>query len=461
MLRLTNSLTKQKETFKPIQPNKIGIYACGVTVYDECHIGHARTNLAFDVIVRYLRFSGYEVKYVRNITDIDDKIIKRAAERNIDPSQLVEQYIQIMHEQFEQLGVLKPDCEPRATQTIDDMIAMITQLINKDFAYVTASGDVCYRVTRFKDYGKLSGQNIEQLHSGLRVEVNDEKENPLDFVLWKAAKPGEPSWTSPWGEGRPGWHIECSCMSKAILGDTFDIHGGGSDLRFPHHENEIAQSEAANGKHFANYWLHSGMVRINEEKMSKSLGNFFTITEVLKQYPAEVIRYFLISVHYRHEVNYSQENLDAAQQALMRLYTALRGVKLDDTCRGGGSPAIAKFISAMDDDFNTPEAFAVLFELAREINIHKQSGDTDKAQQIAGELKYLGNVLGLLQQNPESFLRGSESELDVAKIETLITQRNEARQAKDWAKADQARDALTAMGIALEDSANGTIWRKG
>lgn len=460
MLKIHNSLSKRKETFKPIKPNEIKLYVCGVTVYDYCHIGHARTNLVFDVIVRYLRFKGFKVTYVRNITDIDDKIIKRAQQNGESTDALVKRFIQIMDEEFAALDIIPPDQQPKATETIPQMLDMIQILMDKGYAYQTESGDICYEVSQFKGYGKLSGQNLEQLHAGQRVDVDKQKHDPLDFVLWKAAKPGEPSWESPWGAGRPGWHLECSCMTKATLGEHFDIHGGGSDLTFPHHENEIAQSEAANASPYANYWLHSGMVRVNAEKMSKSLGNFFIIRDVLKQYPPEVVRYFLIAPHYRSEVNYSTENLNAAQKALSGLYTALRGLDIAETKIDlATSPFTQRFTNAMDDDFNTPEAVAVLFDLAHEINRLKKANDLKAATEHGAVLKQLGGVLGILQHNPAQFLQG-DVDIDPAEIERLIQQRNQARQAKDWAMADKVRDQLQAMGVVLEDGAGGTIWRK-
>ena len=463
-LQIYNSLTKRKEIFTPITPGKIKLYVCGVTVYDYCHIGHARTNLAFDVIVRYLRWvhplkQGFEVTYVRNITDIDDKIIKRAHENHETCEHLVSRFIKVMHDEFAKLNILRPDLEPTATGSIAEIIAMNQTLIEKGFAYAAKNGDVYYRTAKFKDYGKLSGQLLDQLRMGERVEINTDKEDPLDFVLWKASKPGEPSWESPWGPGRPGWHIECSAMTKKSLGDTFDIHAGGSDLRFPHHENEIAQSEAANGCQFARYWLHSGMVRVDDEKMSKSLGNFFIIGDVLKQYPAEVVRYFLISAQYRSEVNYSDENLQNAKASLERFYTALRGLDLTHATLPQGETYTERFIAAMDDDFNTPEAISVLFELIREVNRLKDEKDFAKAAQFGLLLKNLCEILGIAQQTPEAFLQSNEG-VDVVKIEALIQARNDARKNKQWAESDRIRDELKSLGIALEDTAQGTIWRK-
>jgi len=455
-LQIYNSLTKKKELFTPITPNKIRLYVCGVTVYDYCHIGHARTNLAFDVIIRFLRSQGYEVTYVRNITDIDDKIIQRAQTNGESVDDLVARFIDVMYQDFDALNILRPDQEPRATNAIPEMLHMIQLLLDQGFAYVTDSGDVYYCVTRFKDYGKLSGQHIDQLRSGERVEVNENKENPLDFVLWKATKAGEPSWDSPWGAGRPGWHLECSCMTKKALGAHFDIHGGGSDLLFPHHENEIAQSQAANNTPYANYWMHSGMVQINAEKMSKSLGNFFVIRDVLAQYPAEVVRYFLISGHYRSEINYSKDNLQQAWNALRRLYTALR----DASVHGAQlvPDYIEQFNTAMSDDFNTPEALVVLFDLAREANRAKDQADRLQAASLTLTLKHLGGLLGILQLDPVQFLQAGQ-DVDAYTVETLIVQRNDARAVKDWAKADEIRDRLTAMGVALEDRDGQTVWK--
>ena len=457
-LAIYNTLTKQKEIFKPITAGKINMYVCGVTVYDHCHIGHARTYLAFDVIIRFLRSQGYDVTYVRNITDIDDKIIKRAAENNETTEALVNRFIQVMNEDFAALNILKPDQEPRATETITAMLSMIETLVSKDYAYVANNGDVYYRVAKFKGYGKLSGQHIDQLRSGERVDVNDAKEDPLDFVLWKAAKPGEPSWSSPWGEGRPGWHLECSCMTKAALGPTFDIHGGGSDLRFPHHENEIAQSEAANDCDYARYWIHSGMVQVNAEKMSKSLGNFFVIRDVLNQYPAEVVRYFLISGHYRSEINYSEENLQQARNALTRLYIALRDVPV--VSAPVHSDYLERFNVVMNDDFNTSEALAVMFDLARDINKMKQGGNADQEllARLGATLRQLGDTLGILQQDPNKFLKGHQV-VDASAVEALIAKRAQARADKDWAAADAARDQLDVMGIVVEDKDGQTIWR--
>ncbi|MEL6113715.1 cysteine--tRNA ligase [Photobacterium sp. SP02] len=458
MLKIYNSLTRQKEEFKPIVPGKIGMYVCGVTIYDLCHIGHGRTFVAFDVVSRYLRYSGYDLTFVRNITDIDDKIIKRAAENGESCDSLTERLIGEMYADFDALGMARPDIEPRATKFIPEIIALCERLIERGFAYVADNGDVMFEVSKFDEYGKLSGQDLEQLQAGARVDIETAKRSPLDFVLWKMSKPGEPTWESPWGPGRPGWHIECSAMNSAILGDHFDIHGGGSDLQFPHHENEIAQSCCAHDTQYVNTWMHSGMVMVDREKMSKSLGNFFTIRDVLGHYDAETVRYFLMSGHYRSQLNYSEENLKQARSALERLYTALRGLDTDVAAQGGEA-FIERFTTAMDDDFNTPEAYSVMFDMAREINRLKGE-DLKAASALGAQLRALAEVLGLLAQDPETFLQSSAKADDVAEIESLIQQRLDARAAKDWAAADAARDTLTAMGIILEDGPQGTIWRR-
>lgn len=461
MLKIFNTMSRQKEEFKPIHAGEVGMYVCGITVYDLCHIGHGRTFVAFDVVARYLRFIGYKLKYVRNITDIDDKIIKRANENGEDFVALVDRMVAEMHTDFDALNILRPDSEPRATKHIPDIIEIVEQLIARNHAYVASNGDVMFWVESDADYGKLSRQDLEQLQAGARVEVEaNVKRNPMDFVLWKMSKPGEPSWSSPWGEGRPGWHIECSAMNCKQLGNHFDIHGGGSDLMFPHHENEIAQSTCAHGGEYVNTWMHSGMVMVDREKMSKSLGNFFTVREVLKYYDAETIRYFLMSGHYRSQLNYSEENLKQARTSLERLYTALRGT--DGSVQPAGGEAFeARFREAMDDDFNTPEAYSVLFDMAREVNRLKTE-DLVAANGLAAALRQLSGVLGLLEQDPEAFLQGGAQSDDgeVAEIEALIKQRNDARQSKDWAMADQARDRLNEMGIVLEDGAQGTTWRR-
>ncbi|MDW6092676.1 cysteine--tRNA ligase [Vibrio rhizosphaerae] len=460
MLQIYNTLTRQKEQFKPITAGKIGMYVCGVTIYDLCHIGHGRTFVSFDVVARYLRYLGYELTLVRNITDIDDKIIHRAAENGESCDVLTERLIQDMYADFDALNILRPDVEPRATAYIDEIIALVQRLIDKGFAYVAENGDVMFEVSRFNDYGKLSRQDLEQLQAGARVDVEMAKRSPLDFVLWKMSKPGEPKWESPWGEGRPGWHIECSAMNSSILGSHFDIHGGGSDLQFPHHENEIAQSCCAYDTTYVNTWMHSGMVMVDKEKMSKSLGNFFTIRDVLTHYDPETVRYFLMSGHYRSQLNYSEENLNQARAALERFYTALRGLDLT-VAASGGEAFVTRFEAAMNDDFNTPEAYSVLFDMAREINRLKQEDQLQQASQLAVRMRDLASVIGILYQTPEHFLQGNGgSEDEVAEIESLIKMRNDARAAKDWANADLARDRLTAMGIILEDGSGGTTWRR-
>ncbi|MDK2594735.1 cysteine--tRNA ligase [Pseudoalteromonas obscura] len=458
MLQIYDTLTRQKSQFKPLVEGKVGMYVCGITIYDFCHVGHARTYVSFDVINRYFRYLGYDVTYVRNITDVDDKIIKRAAENNEEINDLTVRMTKAMHDDFEALNILPADIEPTVTGHMDEIIEMIERLIAKKHAYVGKSGDVLFDVSTFKDYGQLSQQDLDMLQAGARVEVAEGKDDPLDFVLWKKAKAGEPSWTSPWGEGRPGWHIECSAMSSKHLGDLFDIHGGGSDLQFPHHENEIAQSCCANNGCYVNTWIHTGMVQVNKEKMSKSLGNFFTVREVLKAYDRETVRYFLINGHYRSQLNYSQENLDQARSSLERIYTALRGVELVEVELTGNAYA-ERFEAAMNDDFNTPEALPVIFELAKEVNLLKDS-DAKAAGEHAYILVKLAEVLGIAQQMPESFLQGEQDDDEVAKIEALIEQRKTARANKDWAAADEARDALTALGVVLEDSAGKTTWRK-
>ncbi|MFM5877892.1 cysteine--tRNA ligase [Aeromonas sanarellii] len=457
MLKIYNTLTRQKEEFKPIHPGKVGMYVCGVTIYDHCHIGHGRTFVAFDVVARYLRYSGYELNYVRNVTDVDDKIIKRAAETHVTCDDLTERLIGDMHQDFDALGMVRPDIEPRATQHIHEIIALVETLLEKGHAYVADNGDVMFIVDSYADYGKLSGQDLEQLQAGARVDVVDAKRNPLDFVLWKMSKPGEPTWDSPWGPGRPGWHIECSAMNSKHLGNHFDIHGGGSDLQFPHHENEIAQSCCAHGGDYVNTWMHSGMVMVDKEKMSKSLGNFFTIRDVLAHYDAETVRYFLMSGHYRSQLNYSEDNLKQARAALERMYTALRD--LPAAPAAGGEEQVARFKEAMDDDFNTPEAYSALFDLVREINRQKAE-DMAVAAGLGARLRELGAVLGILQQDPDAFLKGDEADEEVAEIERLIAERNQARADKNWAAADAARARLTEMGIVLEDSAGKTSWRR-
>ncbi|QJR82256.1 cysteine--tRNA ligase [Alteromonas pelagimontana] len=457
MLHLYNTRTREKAKFVPLEEGKVGLYVCGITVYDLSHMGHARTYLSFDVLVRYLKHLGYDVNYVRNITDVDDKIIARAKENNETMAQLTTRTIGMMHEDFAAIGLLEPDIEPRVTTHIDEIIDVISKLIDKKFAYQASSGDVLFDVSTYEDYGKLSKQDLSQLNAGARVDVAGGKEDPLDFVLWKTAKPGEPAWTSPWGEGRPGWHIECSAMNHKHLGAHFDIHGGGSDLIFPHHENEIAQSCCAYDTPYVNVWMHTGMVQVNDEKMSKSLGNFFTLRDVLKEHDPEVLRFFLMSAHYRSQLSYSLDNITQAKSALERLYTALRGVTADDEVDTAYGGYLARFESAMNDDLNVPEAYSVLFDLARDLN--KQKTDTAQAGRLAALLKKLGNILGLLQQDPDIFLQAGAHD-EAAEIEALIKQRNDARAARDWATADSARDALTAKGVVLEDGPMGTTWRR-
>ena len=469
MLKIYNTLTRKKEEFKPRVEGKVGMYVCGMTVYDYCHIGHARVMVVFDTVARYFRYLDYDLTYVRNITDIDDKIIQRANENGEDFNQLTERFIEAMHQDERALGVLPPDIEPKATQSIDSIVEMIDVLIKNGLAYVGSNGDVFYAVTKFNNYGKLSGKNLNDLQAGERVDVDFAMHNPLDFVLWKMAKVNEPAWESPWGLGRPGWHIECSAMSTCCLGNHFDIHGGGMDLQFPHHENEIAQSEGATGESFVNLWMHNGFVRVNEEKMSKSLGNFFTVREVLKQYKPEIIRFFILSSHYRSPLNYSDEQLNDAGAALKRLYTSLRGVNLaesfvhDTLVRADAEDYKNAFKKAMDDDFNTPVALSVLFDLARELNKAKEI-DLEGAQVLAATLKKLANLLGLLQDDPEDFLKSSvidDDALTNEAIEQSIQARLDAKKAKNWALADKIRDDLKEQGVILEDSPNGqTSWRR-
>lgn len=455
-LHIYNTLSKQKEPLKPLQEGLVRMYVCGMTVYDYCHIGHARVMVAFDVVTRWLRHSGYQVDYVRNITDIDDKIIQRANDNGEPFTELVDRMIVAMHEDEAQLNVLRPDQEPRATGHIEGMHRMIQTLIDKGYAYAAGNGDVYYRVGKFEGYGKLSRKKPEDLRSGARVEVGEVKEDPLDFVLWKAAKPGEPSWESPWGAGRPGWHIECSVMSTCCLGDSFDIHGGGPDLVFPHHENEIAQSEAATGQTYANTWMHAGAVRVDGEKMSKSLGNFFTIRDVLAKYHPEVVRYLLVSSHYRSPINYSEDSLKEARGALERFYLALKDLP---QVAAGGEQFSERFAAAMNDDFNSPEACAVLFDMVREINRLKAT-DQNAAAALAARMRELASVLGVLQLEADAFLlAGGEGKLEAEAIEALIAQRLAAREAKNWAESDRIRDELAEQGVILEDSQGKTSWR--
>ena len=466
-LNIYNSLTRRKELFEPIEPGTIRMYVCGMTVYDYCHLGHARVLVAFDVITRYLRARGWSVIYVRNITDIDDKILKRA-EQNGEPfDQLTERFIRFMHEDERALGVVRPDLEPQATGHIENIVAMVQKLLDRDYAYRAENGDIYYRVQRFGDYGRLSGKNPDELLAGARIEIDEAKEDPRDFALWKAAKPGEVSWPSPWGPGRPGWHIECSAMSTCCLGDTFDIHGGGPDLRFPHHENEIAQSEAATGKPYVHYWMHAGAVRVDGEKMSKSLGNFFTIREILERYDAEIVRYLLIGSHYRSAINYSEESLQTAKGALERFYLALKDAPAVDPVPLAELESLSehgrRFLDAMDDDFNTPEALAALFELVRTINSAVKANDTPRASALTRELRSLGAVLGILYRDPTEFLQSGAQPaggLDAAAIEAKIAERVAAKKAKDYGRADAIRTELKEQGVILEDSREGTSWRR-
>ena len=461
MLKIYNTLTSQKEVFKPINASSVGIYVCGMTVYDFCHMGHARVLVIFDLMTRHMRRTFPEVKYVRNITDIDDKIINRAIENQEDIYSLTNRFIEAMHEDEIALNILKPDVEPRATDSIEQMYSMIRSLIEKGFAYQGENGDVYYSVRNFKNYGKLSGKNLDDLEAGARVDIESDKRDPLDFVLWKMAKPNEPKWPSPWGEGRPGWHIECSAMSTHHLGNHFDIHGGGMDLTFPHHENEIAQSEGANNCSFVNTWMHVGFVNINDEKMSKSLNNFFTIRDVLEKYDGETLRYFLISSHYRSPLNFSDENLTSAESALTRLYIAIRGLSASTKAMNQVSMHFdyeKRFNEALDDDFNTPIALSILFEIAKHANTERKN-DKDQAGALSELLKKLGNHIGIMQHDADDYLK-SGIELSDAKIDEKIRQRESARASKDFEMSDQIRDELLALGITLEDSINGTTWRR-
>ena len=461
MVAIYNSFTRKKEPFTPIEPNKIRMYVCGMTVYDFCHIGHGRVMVVFDMVSRYLRSIGFDVLYVRNITDIDDKIIDRANSNNESITNLTNRFIEEMNEDANALGVLPPDLEPKATEHMKEIIEMISQLIKKEHAYLGSNGDVFFNVGSFNEYGKLSGKNLEELRSGERVEIQKEKNDPLDFVLWKSAKKGEPSWPSPWGDGRPGWHIECSAMSVHCLGSHFDIHGGGQDLQFPHHENEIAQSVCSTGGKFASVWMHNGFVRVDEEKMSKSLGNFFTIKEVLKKYQPEVIRFFILSSHYRSPLNYSVENLDEAKSALTRLYTALKESNSNNV--GADKDYLTQFNSYMDDDFNTPKAISLLHEIAKKIN-RNEDKIHEESKILASTLKKLGSILGLLESESQDFLKGKNSEnkddVDTDHINDLIRQRNIARDKKDFEKADEIRRQLAELDVTLEDTEDSTDWRR-
>ena len=453
-IKFYNSLTNQKEDFVPINEGEVGMYVCGMTVYDNCHLGHARAMMAFDILARYLRYQNYKVNFVRNITDIDDKIIERANENNETIDALTDRTIASMHKDFLKLGLELPTNEPRATDHIEGMIKMISELIDKGHAYHSESGDVFFAVRTFPEYGKLSNKNIDDLNPGARIKEDDSKKDPLDFVLWKSAKPNEPSWDSPWGLGRPGWHIECSVMSLENLGEHFDIHGGGPDLLFPHHENEIAQSECASDHKFANYWMHSGLLKINGEKMSKSLGNFAMLKDLYDSYHPEVIRYYLISSHYRSSLNFDNESLDQARSALTRLYQALLLAPAEETDLHDES--ISEFIKSMNDDLNTPEALSTLFGLAKLIN---NSQNVQEQSMYSSTMKELGQVLGLLHENSDAFLQYGAS-LSDDEIEAQIQQRNEARKANDFQKADQIRDDLAEQGILLDDSTEGTTWKK-
>jgi cysteinyl-tRNA synthetase len=462
MIRIHNSLTGEKQELKPIESGHVRMYSCGVTVYDYFHVGNARMLVVFDMVNRYLRHRGLRVTYVRNITDVDDKIINRAREAGVDWRDHARKFTAAMHEDLEKLGCLRPDKEPKASEYVDEMLTMIGQLIERGYAYQAPSGDVLYDVHKFAAYGKLSGKKLEDLRAGARVEVDSTKRDPLDFVLWKSAKPGEPAWPSPWGDGRPGWHIECSAMSTKELGEHFDIHGGGLDLKFPHHENEIAQSCGATGGRFAEIWMHNGFLNIDNEKMSKSLGNFFTTREVLAKIKPEVLRFFLLSSHYRGPMNYSPEQLDQAEAALRRLYIALREVP--DSATHQPSAATARFHEAMDDDFNTPEAIAVLQGLARELNTGQASGaDADRMKSLAGELRALGAVLGIFQARAELWLQAGvpAGGLNDSDIKALIAERQAARKAKNWAESDRIRKVLAEAGVVLEDKPDGTTtWRR-
>ena len=459
MLKIHNSLIREKQEFLPLAPGKVKIYVCGMTVYDYCHLGHARMMVVFDIVVRWLRASGLDVIYVRNITDVDDKIINRAQENNESIETLTTRFIRAMEEDAAALGVTPPSCEPRATQHVEKMVAMICTLVDKELAYAAANGDVYYAVHRFPGYGKLSGKSLDDLRAGERVLIDPHKKDPLDFVLWKAAKPGEPQWDSPWGKGRPGWHIECSAMSEHYLGEHFDIHGGGQDLQFPHHENEIAQSEGAHGHPFVNYWMHNGFVRVNDEKMSKSLGNFFTVREILNCYPPEVVRFFILRAHYRSPLHYSDHHLEDAKRALDRLYTALKGSEVSDInpAIDWNEPHARRFRDAMNDDFNTADAIAVLFDLASEANKTGSPGDMSL-------MKALGSILGLLQRDPQQYFQDAslvgDSNFAPERVEQMIQQRLVARANKNYEEADRIRKALLEADIILEDGPTGTTWRR-
>lgn len=464
MFHIYNTLHRQKELFEPLETGHVGLYVCGITVYDVCHVGHGRVMIVYDILYRHLKASGYMVKYVRNITDVDDKIIKRAAENDESPAALSQRFIDEMHEDERSLNVLSPTHEPKATDTIDSMIRIITRLIESGHAYAADNGDVFYSVKSFPEYGKLSGRKVDELRAGERVAIDQHKRDPVDFVLWKSAKPTEPNWPSPWGLGRPGWHIECSAMSMDLLGDEFDIHGGGMDLEFPHHENEIAQSEALTGGSFARYWMHNGLVRIGDEKMSKSLNNFLTIRDVLAQYSGEEIRTFIIGSHYRSPLNYMTESLDAARASLRRFYTALRGRTLGAVGSAEYSvdeAYLARFEAAMDDDLNTPEAMSVMHEIAGALN-KEPALDSERSTELANTLVSVGGRLGILESDAETVLQGESCAegLSSDDIEALIERRKAARVAKDFAKSDEIRDELAALGVILEDAGGKTSWRR-
>ncbi|MEO1933036.1 MAG: cysteine--tRNA ligase [Pseudohongiella sp.] len=458
MLKIYNTLTQVKEEFIPIETGKVGIYVCGITTYDYCHLGHARMLVAFDVVVRFLRAKGFDVNYVRNITDIDDKILVRAKENGELFSDLTDRFIAATHEDEKALSILPPDQEPRATGHIDEIIKMIEVLVRDDFAYRADNGDVYFSVSRFPDYGKLSKKKMDELLDGARIEIGELKEDPRDFALWKYSSDEQVGWDSPWGYGRPGWHIECSAMSSCCLGNHFDIHGGGSDLMFPHHENEIAQTVAATGDKFSNLWMHNGPLRVDNEKMSKSLNNFFTVREVLEKYDSEVVRHLLIASHYRSPINYSEDSLKLSVSALERFYIALKDLNIENAKALTNSQFEKAFSKAMDDDFNTPEAFSVLFAMVTEINKEK-TDNPDRANQLGALLVKLGEILGVLQLAPDSFLKGNIEAVDAELIESLIVARKQARLNREWAKADELRDKLTAMRVVVEDGADGSSWR--
>ncbi|HKI60058.1 MAG TPA: cysteine--tRNA ligase [Mariprofundaceae bacterium] len=457
-LKVYNTLSRSKELFTPLHGKNVGMYVCGVTVYDHCHVGHARVMVVFDVIYRWMAQLGYDVNYVRNFTDVDDKIIKRANEADIDPKALTDEMIEAFHHDMDALHCLRPTHEPRATLHMDEMIKMIGQLVEKGFAYVSESGDVLYSVRKFDRYGQLSGKNINDLESGSRVDVDDSKADPLDFVLWKQAKPAEPAWESPWGTGRPGWHIECSAMSCSHLGETFDIHGGGMDLKFPHHENEIAQACAANGGDFARYWLHNGFVNINAEKMSKSLGNFFTIREVLKKYQPEVLRMFILGTHYRSPLDFSDQALEVAKSSLDRLYETRRRLEECKTVISSSDVELpSAFVDAMNDDFNTPEALAEIFQLSKEVN-RGLNNDEDVTVLVA-QFDVMTSLMGIVQHKASEWFQSGD--VDSSWIESLIAERSEAKKRRDFSRADAIRDELANKGIILEDGAHGTSWKQG